>query len=158
MERVTITLDEELMEELDRLIARRGYQNRSEAIRDLARSGIRQANEKATPTRDCVAALVYVFDHRARELSKRLARLFHERHDLSLSAMRVHLDHDSCMEVSVLRGKTDEVARFADHLMAERGVRHGRLVTVPVDAAEEKHAHGAAPGHRHLHLHVRDAG
>ena len=158
MQRVTIVLDEELMEELDHLIAQRGYQNRSEAIRDLTRSGIRQANEKANPTRNCVAALIYVFDHGIRELPKRLTRFFHEHHDLSLSAMHVHLDHDSCMEVSVLRGKTEEVERFADHVIAERGVRHGRLVMVPVDVEEEKHGHGTAPGHRHLHVHVRDAG
>ena len=66
--------------------------------------------------------------------------------------------HDSCMEVSVLRGQTEEVERFADHVIAERGVRHGRLVMVPVDVEEEKHAQGAAPEHRHLHVHVRDAG
>jgi len=62
------------------------------------------------------------------------------------------------MEVSVLRGKTEEGERFADHVIAERGVRHGRLVMVPVDVEEEKHAHGVTPEHRHLHVHVRDAG
>ena len=63
MQRVTITIDDELMTELDRIIAARGYQNRSEAIRDLARSGIRQAAETLDKERDCVAALVYVYDH-----------------------------------------------------------------------------------------------
>jgi len=65
-------------------------------------------------------------------------------------------DQLRAMEVSVLRGKTEEVERFADHVIAERGVRHGRLVMVDVE--EEKHAHGVAPEHRHLHVHVRDAG
>ena len=67
MQRVTITIDDELMTELDRIIAARGYQNRSEAIRDLARAGIRQAAETLDKQRDCVAALVYVYDHDARQ-------------------------------------------------------------------------------------------
>ena len=81
MQRVTITLDEEFVAELDRVMATRGYHNRSEAIRDLARAGIRQAAEEAGEGGQCVAALVYVYDHEARELSKRLTHLFHEHHD-----------------------------------------------------------------------------
>src|SRR5438045_9044473 len=114
MQRVTITIDDELMTELDRIIAARGYQHRSEAIRDLARSGIRQAAETLDRQRDCVAALVYVYDHNARQLSKRLADTFHDQHELSLSSMHAHLDHDSCMEVTILRGKTEEVQHFAE--------------------------------------------
>ncbi len=157
MQRITITLDEEFMAELDRFVAAHGYQNRSEAMRDLARAGIRQVAEGRDASRDCVGALVYVYDHEARELAKRLTRSFHARHDLSLAAMHVHLDHRSCLEVAVLRGKTQEVRHFADHVVAERGVRHGRLVTVPVEIESGTHAHGAAPRHRHLHTHVREA-
>lgn len=158
MQRVTITLDDEFMVELDRLIAARGYQNRSEAIRDLARAGMRQANEEVISGRDCVAALVYVYDHEARELAKRLTRSFHEHHDLSLAAMHVHLDHDSCMEVSVLRGKTAAVQHLAEHVIAERGVRHGRLMMIPIELENQKHAHGTESQHKHLHAHVREAG
>ena len=158
MQRVTIALDDELMTEIDRLVEARGYQNRSEAIRDLARAGIRQTNEEASPARDCVAALVYVYDHEQRELAKRLTRSFHEHHDLSLAAMHVHLDHESCLEVAVLRGKSNEVEHLAEHVIAERGVRHGRLVMVPVSPEEQTHAHGTKHGHRHTHLHVRKAG
>jgi CopG family nickel-responsive transcriptional regulator len=158
MERITISLDNELMKEIDHLMKKRGYQNRSEAIRDLARAGIRQANEGVSAAQDCIAALVYVYDHEARELSKRLTRSFHQHHDLSLSAMHVHLDHDSCMEVAVLRGKTADVQHLADHVIAERGVRYGKLVTVPVQIEERKHGHGGDPGHRHAHLHVKNAG
>ena len=158
MQRITIAVDNELMTEIDRLMKSRGYQNRSEAIRDLARAGIRQANEHTHAPSDCVAALVYVYDHEARELSKRLTRSFHEHHDLSLSSMHVHLDHDSCMEVSVLRGKTHDVQHLADHVIAERGVRYGQLIMVPVDIEAQKHAHGGEPSHRHPHLHVKRAG
>ncbi len=158
MQRVTIALDNELMKEIDRMMKTRGYQNRSEIIRDLARAGIRQMNESNSKSEDCVAALVYVYDHESRELSKRLTRSFHEHHDLSLAAMHVHLDHDSCMEVTVLRGKTEEVQHLASHVIAERGVRHGRVVMVPVEIDQQKHAHGDEPSHRHSHVHVRKAG
>jgi CopG family nickel-responsive transcriptional regulator len=158
MQRATITLDDEFVAELDRMIALRGYQNRSEAIRDLARAGIRQAAEEAGETGNCVAALVYVYDHESRELAKRLTHVFHEHHELSLSSMHVHLDHGSCMEVAVLKGESQHVRHLADHVIAERGVRHGRLVMVPVDAEAEKHAHEGEGIHKHLHLHVRKAG
>ena len=146
MQRVTITIDDELMVELDRIIEDRGYQNRSEAIRDLARSGIRQAAETLDKQRECVAALVYVYDHGARQLSKRLADTFHDHHELSLASMHAHLDHDNCMEVTILRGKAHKVQHFAEHVIAERGVRHGRIVLVPTDVLGEPHQHG--PRHR----------
>jgi CopG family nickel-responsive transcriptional regulator len=158
MQRVTITLDDDLMVELDRLIALRGYQNRSEAIRDLARAGLRQAAAESGGASDCVAALVYVYDHHSRELSKRLVNAFHEHHDLSLATLHVHLDHESCMEVTVLRGATEEVQHMADHVIAERGVRHGKLVVVPVEFASQEHPHADAPSRSHGHVHVKQGG
>src|ERR1700682_4307536 len=104
MQRVTITLDDDLMADLDRIIAARGYQNGSEAIRDLARAGIQQAASETGSSGQCVAALVYVYDHAARELSKRLVQNFHGHHEMSLATLHVHLDNDSCMEVTVLKG------------------------------------------------------
>ena len=151
MHRVTVTLDDELMADLDRIIAARGYQNRSEAIRDLARAGIRQAAETLDGQRDCVAALVYVYDHDARQLSKRLADTFHDHHELSLASMHAHLDHDSCMEVTILRGKADKVQHFGEHVIAERGVRHGRIVLVPTDVLIKPHTHADGTVHQHPH-------
>jgi CopG family nickel-responsive transcriptional regulator len=92
MQRVTITLDDELMAELDRMIEQHGYQNRSEAIRDFARAGMQQAAQDAGKSGECVAALVYVYDHAARDLSSRLVNNFHDHHDLSLATLHVHLD------------------------------------------------------------------
>lgn len=158
MQRATIVLDDEFVKELDRVIAVRGYQNRSEAVRDLARAGMRQAAEEEGVAGDCVAALVYVYDHDERELAKRLTHSFHEHHDLSLSAMHVHLDHGSCLEVAVLKGEAKDVRHLADHVIAERGVRHGRLVMVPVEMESAKHAHAGESSRKHLHVHVRKAG
>jgi CopG family nickel-responsive transcriptional regulator len=158
MHRVTITLDDELMAALDRLIAARGYQNRSEAIRDLARSGLQQAEAETDTTRDCIGALVYVYDHNARELAKRLIRALHDHHDMSIATLHVHLDHASCLEVNVLKGGAGKVRHFAEHVIAERGVRHGRLMLVPVERVEAKHAHGEGSAEPHEHVHVRTGG
>jgi CopG family nickel-responsive transcriptional regulator len=152
MQRVTITLDDELMIELDRIIAAKGYQNRSEAIRDLARAGIQQAAATLDDNGECIAALVYVYDHNARQLSKRLADTFHDHHELSLSSLHAHLDHDSCMEVTILRGNTAKVQHFAEHVIAERGVRHGRLVLVPTELLIKPHHH-EEDEHDHPHPH-----
>src|SRR5204863_9630781 len=108
------TIDDDLMAELDRIIEARGYQNRSEAIRDLARAGIREAAQTLDANRDCVAAVVYVYDHAARELPKRLTEAFHDHHELSLSSLHVHLDHDHCMGVTVLKGKPGPVRHCAE--------------------------------------------
>ncbi|WP_069437333.1 nickel-responsive transcriptional regulator NikR [Methyloceanibacter methanicus] len=152
MQRVTITLDDDLMAELDTFIAARGYQNRSEAIRDLARAGIREAAEDLDPKRDCVAALVYTYDHEARQLSKRLTKAFHDHHELSQASLHVHLDHDTCLEVTVLRGKSGDVQRFGERVIAERGVRHGKLVPMPIEiAGMPRRVSSKAHSHSHAH-------
>jgi CopG family nickel-responsive transcriptional regulator len=147
MQRVTITLDDELMADLDRIIAARGYQNRSEAIRDLARSGLEQAAVEVAGSRHCVATLVYVYDHHARDLPKRLTQGFHDHHDLSQATLHVHLDEESCLEVTVLKGLGSRVQHFANHVIAERGVRHGHVVYVPATG------NGHRPPHGHDHQH-----
>ncbi|MDB5502272.1 MAG: nickel responsive regulator [Tardiphaga sp.] len=135
MQRITITLDDDLMEQLDAMIAEHGYQNRSEAIRDFARAGMQQAMQDKGQEKDrsgeCVAALVYVYDHAARDLSRRLVDTYHHHHDLSLATLHVHLDDDNCMEVTALRGQGNDVQHFADHIIAERGVKYGRVVMMP---------------------------
>ena len=93
MQRITITLDDDLVEEIDRFQREKGYQNRSETLRDLARAGLSQ---KTSPEAEgaCVAALAYVYDHETRALAKRLAHAQHDRHDLSVATLHVHLDHE----------------------------------------------------------------
>lgn len=129
MQRITITLDDELLREIDAL----GYDNRSEALRDLARAGLRAAAGDARLQGRCAAALAYVYDHRRRDLPDRLANTFHDRHELSVATMHVHLDHDTCMELAVLKGDATRIRRLAGAVSAERGVRHGRLLVVVQD-------------------------
>src|SRR5215467_13071103 len=140
MQRVTITIDDDLVAEIDGFMAGRGYANRSEAIRDLTRSGLSQSNLEVAHDRHCVATLSYVYDHAARELPKRLTQDFHAHHGLAQATLHVHLDQESCLEVTVLKGRGSDVQRVADHVIAERGVRHGHVVYLPLN---KTHTHGA---------------
>jgi len=144
MERFTISLDEKLASEFDRLIRERGYLNRSEAVRDMLRGKLETLRLQEALAPFCVASLSYVYNHHERDLAERLTELQHDHHDLVVASTHVHLDHDNCLETVMLRGKTDVVRRFADALIAERGVRHGQVNLVPVDADA---------GHGHVHSH-----
>lgn len=124
MQRITITLDDDLLQEVDGL----GYDNRSEAIRDLVRAGLQQAAETRQAAGPSVGALAYVYDHHRRDLPERLTNSFHDHHDLSVATLHVHLDHHACLEVAVLKGDAALVRRFADAVSAERGVQHGKLL------------------------------
>ena len=147
MQRLTITIDDDLVAEVDEFIARHGYANRSEAFRDLLRGGLERGDTATAGNRNCIATLSYVYDHAARELPKRLTKDFHAHHDLAQATLHVHIDHDSCLEVTVLRGRGSDVRAFADHVIAERGVRHGHVVMMPVEPhAPHAHVHGAARG------------
>ncbi len=153
MQRITITLDDDLVAELEAFLGARGYGNRSEAIRDLIRERLDAERLGEDPSGDCLASLTYVYNHHERELAARLTNAHHAHHDLTVSTLHVHLDHDNCMETVVLRGAADRVAAFADAVIAQPGVRHGRLHRFAVRATEAEHAHGEADhGHRHLHL------
>ena len=149
MQRVTITIDDDLAAELERYMAAHGYANRSEAMRDLARSGLQQSSTQAGGLQQFVAALIYVYDHHQRELPKRLTRDFHDHHDLAQATLHVHLDHERCMEVAVLKGRGSDVRELADHVIAERGVRHGQVVYLP--AAAHDHVDAGHTSHSHSH-------
>lgn len=144
MERITISLEEDLAREFDALIRARAYANRSEAIRDLLRRELEQQRLAREEAPHSVANLSYVYNHHERRLAERLTNLQHHAHDLVVSSMHVHLDHENCLESVILRGPTEEVRRFADLLSAERGVRHGALNLVPVEMDGN-----AAAGHVH---------
>ena len=152
MERITMSIDEKLASEFDALIAKRGYTSRSEAMRDLLRREV-EANRVAYEARSyCVANLSYIYNHHERELAERLTGAQHAHHELVVSAMHVHLDHDHCLESVILKGPTAAVRDFAGALTAERGVRHGQLNLVTVETGD---THAGVTSHRHRgHMHL----
>ena len=143
MQRFTISLDDKLATEFDALIAARGYENRSEAVRDVLRGEMDRMRIVNAPKGECVASLSYVYNHHERDLAERVTALQHDHHDLTVSTMHVHLDHDHCLETVVLKGEVRAVQRFADAVCAERGVRHGRVNVISVEP--ERRSRGAAP-------------
>jgi CopG family nickel-responsive transcriptional regulator len=134
LSRIGVAIDSDLLKKFDDLIAKRGYTNRSEAFRDLIREElVEQAWE--SPERKVVGTVSIVYDHHVRLLSERLTDLQHEFYHHVLSTLHVHLDHDHCLEVLVVRGKAGEVKKIADTLIATKGVKHGRL-TITTSGAE----------------------
>lgn len=148
MQRFTISLDDALAEEFDRFIAERGYDNRSEAVRDLLRQHLDRHSEREEPGSACVASLSYVYNHGEHQLAERLATLLHDHHDLTVATTRTHLDHEHCLETVMLRGPAQRVRRLAWAVTAERGVRHGALNLVMTETgARHRHADGTVHSH-----------
>lgn len=130
MQRITITIDDDLLATLDRLSDKRGYQSRSEALRDIVRQSL--AEEAATEAdQHGYAVLSYVYEHETRELSSRLVAAQHQHHDLSVSTLHVHVSHDDCLEVAILKGNLRDIQHYADEIISQRGVHHGHLQCIP---------------------------
>ncbi len=122
--RFGVSLDEKLLAQFDRVITRKGYTNRSEAIRDLIREClVREQWELGTE--EAVGTLTLVYNHDVRDLSDKLTDLQHAHYTAIVSALHVHLDPHHCLEVLVLRGKARELKAIADRLIGTRGVKHG---------------------------------
>ena len=148
MDRFTISLDKNLAAAFDGLIKERGYSTRSEAVRDILRSHLQAHEQRRNNKGSCVAAVSYVYNHHERELAERLTGIQHAHHDLTISTMHAHLDHDECLETVLLKGPVNQVRQFAEEIIAERGVRHGQLNLVSVNVTKP-HSHGGTT-HRHL--------
>ncbi|WP_174296300.1 nickel-responsive transcriptional regulator NikR [Sphingomonas bacterium] len=152
MQRVTISLDDDLATSFDAIVAARSYASRSEAVRDLVRQLVDSERLGAGRGGMCVASLSYVYDHRTRALAQRLLDLQHDHHELVAATTHVILDHESSLETVMLRGPAAAVEAFADQVIAERGVRFGAVNLIGVEA-NDKHAE-PAPHHHHGHAHV----
>ncbi len=150
MERITISLDEELVSQFEAYLKQRNYKNRSEAIRDMIRDTLENERMAKSESSHCVGTLSYVFNHEERELARRLTHAHHHHHDVSVSTLHVHLDHDNCLESVVVNGPTQQVKEFANAVISQPGVRHGKLNLIPVDVQQEAHHHGSE-AHRHTH-------
>jgi CopG family transcriptional regulator, nickel-responsive regulator len=124
--RTALAIDAELLEKFDQWMASHGYTNRSEAVRDLIRSALTEA-EWANPTAKVVAVLSVVFDHAARDLAQEVTEIQHKDHHAILCSQHVHLDHHNCLEVILMRGTSRQLRRVADSIVATRGVKAGKL-------------------------------
>jgi len=123
--RFGVSMDPELLDHFDDLIERKGYGNRSEAIRDLIRDYLVRQEWKGG--QEIVGTITLVYNHHVRELSEALTDIQHDHSDRVLSTLHIHLDHANCLEVIAVKGSSEEVQKLADRLIGTRGVKHGRL-------------------------------
>ena len=137
LSRIGIALDSDLLKRFDRSIRHRGYTNRSEAFRDLIRDRL-VTEQTALQTSTVVGTVTLIYDHHAHGITRKTHRGAARKPRFVVSTSHAHLDHDSCLEVLIVHGKSAQVAQFADRLIGLKGVQHGRLVmTVPAHDIEQ---------------------
>jgi len=127
VERFSISMNAELLKKFDDLIRRKGYPNRSEAVRDLVRNALVE-QQWGQPSEKVAATVTLVYDHHTREIAERLTDIQHHHGRLVVATTHIHLDNDNCLEVIILRGRSRGVRRLAELLIAQKGVKHGRAV------------------------------
>ncbi|HEY6105717.1 MAG TPA: nickel-responsive transcriptional regulator NikR [Anaeromyxobacteraceae bacterium] len=129
LDRIGISLEDDLLRKFDRLIADKGYATRSEAVRDLIRDAlVQRAWSEAGGREEKVAVVALVYGHDSSSLAQKLAHIQHENHRAVVSALHVHLDPHNCLEVLVLRGRAAEVIRMGEGLVSTKGVKYGRVL------------------------------
>ena len=135
--RFSITMPEDLLEELDAYTKRRGVrQNRSETLRDIVRERLVD-DALAIPDEEVAGSITMVYDHHTPVLAERLDKIQHRYHNEIVSTMHVHMDHDTCLEIVAVRGQGRIVANMADCMLGLKGVRHGKLTCVAVAKTQD---------------------
>lgn len=134
--RIGVAIDSDLLASFDGLIEKQGYENRSEAFRDLIRDRLVRA-ESEQPNKEVVGTLTLVYDHHQRNLTERITNLQHDHHGVVVSTLHVHLDHHNCLEVLILRGKSKVVRQLADLLVSIKGIQHGQLAVTAAEIGQK---------------------
>jgi CopG family transcriptional regulator, nickel-responsive regulator len=130
--RFGVSLEAELLKRFDKFLSRSGYTTRSEALRDLIRARLveeRVRNQDAS----AVGVLSLVYDHHQRELEERLTGVQHDHHHHIVSTTHVHLDHENCLEVIILKGTVGKVRSIGALLTSFKGVKHSELVLTTIE-------------------------
>ena len=138
--RFGVAMEASLLEEFDRVVEER-HCTRSELLRDMARAEV--ARTKVRSGVEAVATLTVVYDHHVRDLSEKLNEIQHQLGERVRCTTHVHLSHDLCLEVIVLRGRADELRSVAERILATRGVKHGGSEIIAVTGLEQPHQHHA---------------
>ncbi len=131
VKRFGVSLEEGFLVELDRLVRKYGFPNRSQAIRFLIKKY--SVEDKWNENEEVAGAIVMVYDHHKRDLQTKSTDVQHDFHHLILSVQHVHLDHSNCLETIAVKGKANELNKLANNLFAIKGVKHGELVMTSKD-------------------------
>ncbi len=124
--RFSVSLPPRLLEQLDGMAKEKGYENRSQAIADMIRAQLVEHRQKFG-TAEIAGTITLVYDHHKQHVQAALTDIQHDHHEVIVSTLHVHLDHDNCLEVLVVRGKADIIKKIADELTTAKGVKHGKL-------------------------------
>jgi CopG family nickel-responsive transcriptional regulator len=124
--RFSVSLPPQLLEQLDGMAREKGYENRSQAIADMIRAQLVEHQQKFG-TAEIAGTITLVYDHHKQHVQATLTDIQHDHHQVILSTLHVHLDHDNCLEVLAVRGKADIIKKIADELTTAKGVKHGKL-------------------------------
>lgn len=125
LKRFSISLENNLLASFDRYIKAQSYNNRSEAIRDLIRKAL--VKQEWMSDSKVMGVITLVYDHHQHQLQEKVTEVQHDYHHHIVSSTHVHMDHNNCLEVIIVKGKAQEVQDLADRLIALRGVRDGNL-------------------------------
>ncbi len=136
IERIGVSLESELLEAFDGLIAQKGYKNRSEAIRDLIRTELSRERVE-DPHASALGVVLLVYDHHVTKLTEKLLHLQHTHLLHTISSLHVHLDHHHCLEIIVLKGEVSKINLVGEQMVSLKGVKLGRVNLVSTDATEE---------------------
>ncbi len=149
--RFGVAMDAGLLEELDGLVADRAS-SRSEVIRDLVRAEVARSKVRAGAA--AVGSLTLVYNHHVRDLADKLTEIQHELGDRVRATMHIHLDHDNCLEVVVMSGRSDELRSASERILATRGVTHGGLELIAATSTLTPAGKSRAHTHAHPHSHA----
>jgi CopG family nickel-responsive transcriptional regulator len=124
--RFGVSIPDDLLVKFDALISEKGYTNRSEAIRDLIRDRLVE-DQWSESEHEVVGTVTVVYNHEQSDLAQKLTEIQHRKYDLIVSSVHVHLDAHNCLEVLIMRGRSEEVRRAGEALISTRGVKHGKI-------------------------------
>ena len=126
LKRFGVSLEENLLEDLDQLVENRKFPNRSQAIRFLISQS--KTEDLWLDDQEVAGAIVLVYDHHKKDVQVRSTDIQHDYHELILSVQHVHLDHSNCLETIAVKGRASQLQSLADQLIALKGIKHGKLV------------------------------
>ena len=138
--RFGVSIEGDLLSSYDKLIAKRGYETRSEALRDLIRDVLIKAKLEDSPDKgEVIGSLTLVYDHHASGLLEEMTRIQHEYHQMVMSVMHLHVSHDDCLEIVALRGTASKIMNLSNELLSLKGIKNGKLfLTLPSSTLSKK--------------------
>jgi len=138
IERIGVSLENDLLTAFDKVISNKGYKNRSEAIRDLIRSNLSQIKLEHKKT-SAIGAIFLIYDHHTAHISNVFKKLRHGKPIRTISSIHVYIDQNNCLEILIVRGMASDINMMGEKMISLRGVKHGYINLVAIEGDEKNH-------------------